>query len=125
MIFEHCHLVQFYINKDKTIVALRSNPIELMYSNKYASYFWGAARGSRYGVYRDPAATHWGIFNFAEEEKPQLMLHDKFETTPKIRRVYIIEDNYVIMRNFNKYFKFRISEHESVKTLKQTNTVEE
>ena len=125
MIFEYCHLVQFSINKDKTIIPIRSNPIELMYSNKHSSYFWGLTRGTKYGVYRNAAATHWGIFDFQKEENPQLMLYDKFETTPRIRRVYSIGDNYVTMFNSNKFFTFRISEHESVNALKQANKIEE
>ena len=53
------------------------------------------------------------------------MLYDKFETTPRIRRVYSIGDNYVTMFNSNKFFTFRISEHESVNALKQANKIEE
>ena len=43
----------------------------------------------------------------------------------KIRHVHKVRNHYVVIRNFNKYFKIRASEYSSVKELKQSATSDE
>lgn len=121
MTFDTHILVQFNIGPGNTMIPLRQNPIGEMESNRYVqgTKFWGVLKGSKYGVYRDPQATHWAVVNIANIDKPRVMLYDAFEKTPRIKKVYKIGRNYAIMRNFNKYFKFQISEFKTIGELRE------
>lgn len=121
MKFNNHILVQFNIGPDNTMIPLRENGIIQMESNRFVqgTTFWGVTGGSKYGVYRDPRATHWAVVNIANVNKPKIVLYDQFEQTPKIKKVYKIGRQYAIIRNFNRFFKFQITDHESISQLRK------
>lgn len=124
--FENCYVVQFTIDQHNNLVPLRNTEMVLCYSDRYdvSAYFWGA-RSSKCGVYRDPKATHWAIVDFSDPENPEMVVYEAFDFESKIRHVHKVRNHYVVIRNFNKYFKIRASEYSSVKELKQSATSDE
>jgi hypothetical protein len=113
-------LVQFIIGPENSMIPIRQNEIHQFESNKFVegTKFWGVSGGSRYGVYRDPQATHWAVVDASNVNKPKVILYDQFEKTPKIKKVYKIGRHYAIMRNFTKFFKFQITEHSTISDLR-------
>lgn len=122
MDFSNCVIVQFNLKPSKKINPLRANPLVLMKSDKYVenAHFWGVARGSKCGIYVDTAATHWGIFDLTDPKNPKILLTDKFEDTPRVRKVYKIDGMYAVMRKCNRYYKFQIANFSSIKELKNS-----
>jgi hypothetical protein len=120
MDFKNCVLAQFTIGKNKQINVLRENKIAKMVSNRYVqnTTFYGVTGGSKYGNYYDPNATHWGVFDMSDPDNPKLLIYDKFEETPRIRKVYKLGDSYAVMRKVRKFFSFKICEYPSVNELK-------
>lgn len=120
MTFDNCILVQFNLKSSKKINPLRANPLVLITSHRYIenAQFWGVSKGSKYGVYVDPQATHWGIFDLTDQDNPKLLLSDKFEDTPRVRKIYKIKGMYAVMKKCSKYYKFQIANFSSIKELK-------
>lgn len=120
MNFNNHVLVQFKLDSKKRTVALRQHDVIQLTSNKYipGTKFWGS-HGSKCGMYLDPQATHWALVDISNPDQPVFVLHDKFEDQPKVRKVYKIGNQYLVMRKLNKYFKYQISEFSSVKELRE------
>lgn len=121
MTFSNCHIIQFSIDDDNNLVPLRNHSLVLCHSDKYieGTSFWGV-KATPYGVCRHRNATHWGIVDFSDEENPIMLTYEAFDMNSKKPRVHKVYDHYLVIRNFNKYFKLRVSPYRSVKELQQS-----
>ncbi len=115
MTFDNCYFVQFYIDENNTVVPVNEKKLVYTKSKKYDGLsFWCPEKGTKFGYYKFPSATHWGIFEL-KNNTPKLLIHAEFPPQHTKNNMYSLRKHYVVLRYINKYFKFRISDFRTIK----------
>lgn len=114
--FLNCYLVQYSIEPDKTINALKALPLKLVESTKTGTPFYGAVGGGPYGIRFVNDATHVGLFDLTDPDNPIALITVEYSTM-ETRKMYLHKSrgHYVIFRRGDKNFKFYISEYKTLR----------
>lgn len=119
MRFDNHIFVQFNL-VDNAVNPLKVAEIVELFNHNTSTVWWSVAKFSRFGIKKNPYATHWGIFNISNPDKPQLVIYDKF--VPRTTVKHQVDGLWYRLTFANEYFRFSISEYKSRKDTLKAHT---
>lgn len=118
-VFEGCYLVHFSVNPDNTMEVYKAKPLKLI-TSKYGAEFLGSEGTGIYGIPFAKNATHIGLFDLSNTDKPVRVFDLEFNELNKgDTKVIKARGCYVIIRRGDKNFKFMISQYKTQKESRQ------
>jgi hypothetical protein len=112
--FRDCYLVQYSIEPDRTINALKALPLQYITNTKSGTPFYGVKAGP-YGVRFINGATHVGIFDLSDPDNP-ITIHSIEYANLETRKMHLVKarNSYIVIRRGDKNFKLYVSEYKSL-----------
>jgi hypothetical protein len=113
--WENCYFVQYKPGRNKKMIIPERGvrAIKKINHPKYNSYFYGAERGTPYGLVRLTDTTHWAVVDMTDPDNPQVIHADKYPDVGAVELIKTHTKEYIVLRGSNRYVKFYISEYSS------------
>lgn len=119
--WSNCYLVQYSLNPDNTmsIHPKGIRAIQKLKNERYNTYFYGAERGTKYGIPKLKGTTHWAIIDATDLSKIKIVHGNAYPETKHTPQLARSRKHYIIVNSTDKYLKFYISEFSSVQKMRQ------
>lgn len=119
--WHNCYFIQYSLNEDNTmnIHPKGIRAIQRMQNNKYNTYFYGAERGTKYGIPKLKDTTHWAIVDASDLSNMKIVYANEYPQPRQAPQLARSRKHYIIVRSTDKYIKFYISQFSSVQKMRE------
>lgn len=119
--WENCYLVQYKPTRNKKMdIAPRGiRAITKIDHPVYDTHFYGAERGTKWGINKLKNTTNWAIVDMTNPDKPVIIHSDNYPKLGEVKVIKTKNKDYIIVQGSNKFFKFYISEHSSYNDMRK------
>jgi len=119
--FKECYVVHYSLS-DKEEIQVHKAYSLIEVTNDFGGTFLGAKGSSRYGIRFTESATHIGLFDLSDTEKPVLITSFVYDNLqPHTTNLAKARNNFIILRRGLRNYKFVISAYPDRK--KQRNAL--